>query len=291
MSENLPVHIQSQGFEYGVKHFYNRKSGSITEILFELLQLNAAEATHLLNLGAVYIDNQRQSADLIIAPDRLFRVHCKPRRYNCDYAWSERIVYENQDFVVLNKPSQLPSHPSVDNRIENSLSQLALAMKTELFITHRLDTLTSGLIVYAKNNIFVKNFNVQIQQRNVEKKYVALVESTHTLPPKLIHYMEPSPRAPKNVSDIFNAEWPVCELEIIEQKKQAGISWVKINLLTGRTHQIRAQLSHAQAPIVGDVLYGAKSEFGSGAIALRACELQFNWGSQRLQFNLPETLD
>ena len=104
--------------------------------------------------------------------------------------------------------------------------------------------------------------------------------------------MEPSPRAPKNVSPIFTEGWAFCELEILEQKKHSiEHSWVKINLLTGRTHQIRSQLSNLQAPILGDVLYGSKLAYQPEAIALRACELDFNWGSQRLKFNLSEEFD
>jgi 23S rRNA pseudouridine1911/1915/1917 synthase len=291
MADKSSLYVSSQGFEYGVKHFYSPLAARLTDTLVVALQISLQNAQELLNLGAVYVQNQRMTEDASIHEGALCRVHTKPRRYNCDYDWSSLVVYENQDFLVLNKPSGIPSHPSVDNRIENSLTQLALALKLELFITHRLDTLTAGLIVYAKNNSFVKSFNIQLQSRMIDKKYVALVETKNSLPPKLIHYMEPSPRAPKKVSPNFSETWALCELEILEQKILSGFSWVKINLLTGRTHQIRAQLSEMQAPILGDTLYGSKLPFPPNSIALRACELQLNWGAQRLVFNLPENFD
>lgn len=291
MSENSASAVSSQGFEYGVKHFYNPKSGLITEIVFDVLQISEKDALNLLNLGAIYIGNQRQTSNSQIDENRLFRVHTKPRRYPCAIDWRSTVVFENEDFVVINKPSGIPSHPSVDNTLENSLTQTARALKTELFITHRLDTLTSGLIVYAKNNAFVKSFNQQMQARTIEKKYVALVETTGTLPDRLIHYMEPSPRAPKNVNDVFTEGWAFCELEIISQKRHGDYTWIKINLLTGRTHQIRAQVSHVHAPILGDRLYGSKHDFLAGAIALRSCELEFNWQSRRLRFSLDENFD
>ncbi|MEK6628298.1 MAG: RluA family pseudouridine synthase [Bdellovibrionota bacterium] len=288
--------VSSQGFEYGVKHFYNQKSGSISEILFDSIQLSQTDISALLKLGAIYINNERQLNNNIISANNLFRVHTKPRRYNCNYNWSSLIVYENSDFLVINKPSGVPSHPSVDNVIENSLTQLSLASGVPLFITHRLDTLTSGLIVYAKNTAFVKSFNKQLQEKTIEKKYVALVEATHALPKKVIHYMEPSKRAPKNVSESFVEGWAFCELDILSQKKFShDLSHLKINLLTGRTHQIRSQLSNLQAPITGDILYGAKQDYQpqtlTPAIALRACELEFNWGTERLRFNLSEELE
>lgn len=292
MSQIAHSLVSSQGFEYGVKHFYNQRSGLISEILFDALNLNSSEISILLKLGAIYINNERHLNDIFIPENTLFRVHTKPRRYNCDFDWKPLIVYENEDFIVIDKPSGVPSHPSVDNIIENSLTQSSYALGYPLFITHRLDTLTSGLIVYAKNLQFVKSFNIQMQARSIEKKYVALVENTLPLPKNVIHYMEPSPRAPKKVSQIFTEGWVFCELEILDQKKiSPDLSLLKINLLTGRTHQIRSQLSNLQAPILGDTLYGSNLKYQPNAIALRACELQFNWGSQRMKYNLDDRFE
>ena len=291
MPENMSNLISAGGFEYGVKHFYSPQKAALTEILFSALQLSHESAIELINLGSVYVNHQRQTQNNEIEQGLLCRVHTKPRRYNCQKDWRDLVVFECSDFVILNKPSGIPSHPSVDNAIENSLTQLSLALSTPLLITHRLDTLTAGLIVYAKNSNFVKMFNTQIQNKLVEKKYVALVETQADLPKNVTHYMEPSPRAPKKVSPTFHENWAMCELEIIKQTKLKHLSWVKINLLTGRTHQIRSQMSELNAPICGDSLYGSTLSFKDNAIALRACELQFNWGSQRMLFNLPEDFD
>ena len=288
MSDSSNTPVSSNGFEYGVKHFYSQKTGPLSELLFSALNLDKEQTDKLLKLGAIYVANQRQTKDQVILENQLCRVHTKPRRYFCELNWKERIVFENSDFLVLNKPSGIPSHPSVDNILENSLTQVALAIKSELLITNRLDTLTSGLIVYAKTNSFVKQFNVQIQNRSVEKRYVALVDTSLQLPKQVIHYMEPSPRAPKKVSPHAKENWAYCELEIMDQKKQLLHSWIKINLLTGRTHQIRTQMAELGAPILGDSLYGSKIPYRENAIALRACELQFNFGNERLTFNLPE---
>lgn len=291
MSENTPTKIGAHGFEYGVKHFANSAGGELFEIVLNTLSLTSTEVQVLLKLGAIYVNNQRQTANVLIEAHQLIRVHTKPRRYNCELDWRARIVFENADFVVLNKPSGIPSHPSVDNIIENSLTQTSEAIKAPLLITHRLDTLTEGLIVYAKNTQFVRAFNIQLQDQQIEKKYCALVETEKELPPRLIHYMEPSPRAPKKVSPHMIEGWAFCELEILEQKKRNEIAWVKINLLTGRTHQIRSQFSEIGAPILGDEMYGAKKSWKLEGIALRACELQFNWAGQLMQFNLNETWD
>jgi 23S rRNA pseudouridine1911/1915/1917 synthase len=288
MSQNNRTPVSAHGFEYGVKHFANKSAGELMDIVANTLQMPPTEVQALLNLGAIYVNNQRQNTNTSVANDQLFRVHTKPRRFNCDFDWRARVVFENADFVVLNKPSGIPSHPSVDNIVENALTQLSMILKVPLFITHRLDTLTEGLIVYAKTQQFVRAFNIQLQDQLTEKKYVALVEAEHELPARLIHYMEPSPRAPKTVSPNAIEGWAFCELEILSQKKTIDGLWIKINLLTGRTHQIRSQLSEVGAPILGDSLYGSKNSWKNGGIALRACELQFNWAGQRLQFKLDE---
>jgi len=277
------------GPEDSVKHFTTHKTDLMSEILYDTLSVNTEKFGTLLKLGAIYVNNERQIKDQFVPSNSSFRVHTKPRRFNCDLPWSKFIVFENDFFLVLNKPSGIPSHPSADNVIENSLTQTSLARKVPLFVTHRLDSLTSGLIVYGKKQSFVRSFNIQLQKRSIRKKYVALVESTQIFPKKLTHYMDPAAGTPKKLSDVDNEGWPACELEILAQKKVApNASWVKINLLTGRTHQIRSQLAHLEAPIIGDTLYGASLPFQKNAIALRSCEIEFNCNDERMKFNLTE---
>ena len=290
MAENISSEVGSHGFKYGVKHFKNLKSGYLTDLVSETLMLTKQQVLDLLHLGAIYVENYRQNEDLKIKEDQLFRVHTKPRRHLTDFDWKQRILFEDSDFLILNKPSGVPSHAAVDNIKDNSLYQVEQALQVKLMITHRLDTLTEGLIVYGKTKRFVNDFNKQITARLIQKKYVALIETTKSLPTKLIHYMESSPRAPKKVTEFYQENSALCELEILEQKIEQDLSWVKINLLTGRTHQIRAQVSAMNAPILGDTLYGSKKSWKENAIALRACEIEFMWNTKIQLFKLPENL-
>ena len=106
--------------------------------------------------------NKQQRRVLIECENNLIRVHTKPRRYDCNFKWEALIIYENDFCLILNKPSGIPSHPLIDNVIENSLTQTSRSRNYPLYITHRLDTLTSGLIVYAKKQQFVKSFNISL---------------------------------------------------------------------------------------------------------------------------------
>jgi 23S rRNA pseudouridine1911/1915/1917 synthase len=273
----------------GIKHFTSVKPNRLIELVHKNLDLPNEECRNLLKLGAIYVNNVRQEKDKIIAENSVIRIHTKPRRYNCDYAWSSLIIFENDFFLVINKPSGVPSHPLIDNCVENALTQVSLARNFSLFVTNRLDTLTSGLIVFAKKSAFAKDFNLQLQRRSIQKKYVALVESTETFPNLLRHYMDPSAGTPKKLSVEANEDWPICELEILEQRRATeNKSWVKINLLTGRTHQIRSQFAFVKAPIFGDHLYGATTSFHKNAIALRCYQLEFSFAGEKMIFTLDQ---
>lgn len=276
-------------FDDGVKHFTNPETQVLSEILCDVFNINSKQFEFLLKLGAIYVNNERQTKDAWIPENSQLRLHSKPKRYKTDYNWNSLVVFENDFCLVLNKPSGLPSHPTADNTRENALTQMSLTRRLPLFVTHRLDTLTSGLIVYGKKQSFVKSFNLQLQERTIKKNYVALVETTEKLPSYLRQYMDPTPGTPKKLSNTPIEGWATCELEILEQKEVSPTtSWVKINLLTGRTHQIRAQLSHLESPILGDSLYGSKIAYNENAIALRSFEIKFSCNGESLNLSLNE---
>lgn len=274
----------------GVEHFRNEEPVLLSEIIHDVLDIGYGQFKVLIDLGAVYVNNYRQTRDRwILEPYIIFRIHTRPRRYRCDYDWKSLVVFQNESFLVLNKPSGIPSHPSVDNVLEDSLTQASLALKTQLHVTHRLDTLTSGLIVYGKTKQFVKSFNIQMIRRQVQKQYVAIVETTAQLPKSLTHYMDTAVGTPKKLSFEPVEGWDICRLEILDQREiSPGIKWVKINLLTGRTHQIRSQMAFLNAPIVGDKLYGSKTEYNRNAIALKSHQIEFSYKGTSMKFHLEE---
>ena len=168
MAENISSEVGSHGFEYGVKHFKNTNAGYLSDLVIETLKLTKQQVQDLLQLGAIYVENYRQNEDVKIKENQLFRVHTKPRRHVTDFDWNQRIIFEDSDFLILNKPSGVPSHAAVDNIKDNSLYQVEQARQIKLMITHRLDTLTEGLIVYGKTKRFVNDFNKQIIMKIIE---------------------------------------------------------------------------------------------------------------------------
>lgn len=257
------------------------QSGTIDQILSTAMGLSPEDSLFLLNLGAIYLNHERLLAKTIaIEKGAYLRVHSQPRRFKrALLQWPSAKIFENDDFLVVNKPSGLPVHSTVDNVQENLVAMLSAEIEHELFVTHRLDVPTSGLIVFAKTKDFQKKFNLYLMQRKVQKIYRALVHGEYDGPRVLKHYMEPSPRAPKNVVKNQTAGWAACELRIQDVESTGdGNCELMIELITGRTHQIRAQLSCEGFPVVGDRAYGSPVLLGDGGheeIALQAVYLNF----------------
>lgn len=284
----------SRGFEYGVIHLLADSTGPLTGIITKQAGLAPAEVDRLLAFGSIYHKNKRITHDLPINSGDLLRVHSRPRRFLRTVNWAERLLWQDENFLLIDKPSGLPCHSTVDNLYENVKSQLETALERTLFPTHRLDLPTSGLLVFAKNQRAQSAFNRALNHSLVSKTYEALIETSSppesidlplALPLGLItHYMEVSPRAPKLVHREPSPHLLRCELEILAVKEVGPHRWVRIRLLTGRTHQIRAQLSNLGYPILGDRLYGSqhgmqpspKEQPPWEAIALKSTEIR--WG-------------
>jgi 23S rRNA pseudouridine1911/1915/1917 synthase len=269
--------MQSErGFEYGVKHIISPMSGSVRDVLLSILELNAQEVDFLIHLGSIYLNHCRIAENVSVSSGDYLRVHTKPRRFpkgNTDF--TKRIIFQNEHFVVVNKVSGIPVHGSVDNIQENLQSYMEEALKQKLYVTHRLDVPTNGLIVYAKTVEFQTAFNKLLIAREIKKIYRAKIEGKAPTKKILTHYMEPSPRAPKTVSHDAKEKWQECVLEILETTEQETGTELRIHLHTGRTHQIRAQLGYEKSPIVGDHAYGAEKRWDEERIELTACELEF----------------
>ncbi len=259
-----------------VQHALCRESGPILLLLKSEFGLDENHGQWLCEFGAVYLNHQRlkdisseaQKGDYI-------RVHTFPRRFPVsDIKWLQTIIYQQNEFVVINKPAGIPTHPTVDNLHENAAYQLSQHLQTPIYVTHRLDVATQGILFLAKAKTTQREFNLALQQGRVEKTYVAQVQGDLAFTGLVEHYMEPSAYLPKRLSKIPVNGWQKCLLEILSYQRRSSIPSTKkmmsqesptegkefitevhIRLITGRTHQIRAQLANLGYPILGDPLY------------------------------------
>ncbi len=223
------------------------------------------EAERLLWLGAIHGDGRRVTElDGVVA---YLRVHRAPRRYGLPEAseWRERVVFHGDDFLCLDKPFGVPMHATIDNARENVLVALGEALGQRVYLTHRLDVGTEGLVLLATTPRGQSMVNGWLSRRLVTKRYEALTSAPVPLGPQ-VHWMLPGDRAPRIVVTEEREDADRCEL-IVDGCEACGrgLYRLRVSLLTGRTHQIRAQLAAVGAPIVGDALYGHERALGAAA--------------------------
>ncbi len=279
-----------RGEEYGVRHFNVEVPQSLLRFLSGLV--SSERALLLCSLGSIYIDDVRETDPNreLKAGDKI-RVHLEPRRFPKRAELRSRITEETDDYIIVDKPPGLPVHALVDNVGENLISYLENELGYRLYVTHRLDVETSGLLVLAKNREAQSRINSKFQNRLWKRAYVALTQKPLSLGSH-VHYMTKSPKAPKVVHLSETPESLRCELIVLKSERSESLERWKmedssaptlfrneIQLLTGRTHQIRAQLAALDAPILGDQIYGSKlkildSDTNAQAIALWAFQIQ-----------------
>ncbi len=272
-------------------HHVTAKTIGLRELLKTHFKLQETRVEELLGLGCIYLNKERVFEERILSKGSYLRLHLFPKRAPVSSIdWKSRMVKQTQSFIVIDKPSGIPTHATVDNAVENCLAQMRLALGEELYVTQRLDTPVGGLLLFAKTKIFQTQFNQWLSNRKIQKKYAALVSSPCPLG-SFCHYMEPSERSPKKMSLEPKSGWLTCELSV---KSCDGLSFsgkniylVTLELHTGRTHQIRAQLGLLGSPIIGDKLYGSRMKsFSPHEISLKAVEL--SWPSaEKVSLELP----
>lgn len=261
----------------------------------------------LLAVGCVYLNHKRiqpeQVQDLVLAAQDIVRIHPQPKRYKKPFVhFQDLIREETEEFFVVVKPSGVPVHPTLDNLYENLLSWGKQDLKKDLFITHRLDVGTSGLMVYAKSGAAQARFNGMLRKGLVQKVYQAeseirepaggsLVPKAESMLNPWVHWMKPSYRAPKELQAEEFPEGIRCEsrpLSLEITKTEFGRKLVvDLELVTGRTHQIRAQMGFLGWPISGDQLYGSEIKFeGPDQWKLQCIRLQFRVGEGSIQITL-----
>jgi len=192
------------------------------------------------------------------------------------------VLYEDNHLLAINKPAGLlTQHAGVeaDNLEDMARSWVKITRNKPgnvyLHAVHRLDRVTSGVALFALREKALQRMNAAMRARSVTKIYHALITRE---PPgengTLVHYMRHS-RMRSRIVGREEKDARRAELDYQVLKRSGRLILLEIRLVTGRYHQIRAQLGACGCPVVGDQLYGSHDGYAHEAIALHHRRMEF----------------
>ena len=232
----------------------------------------------LLNDVPTYVDDQISVGDVISV-----NIDFYDDNSNIVATWMNlNILYEDESFLILDKPAGIPVHPSIlhfENSLSNGVKYYfdSIGLHKKIRPVNRLDRNTSGIVIFAKNEYVQNSLSKQMEDKTFVKKYISICEGAFSKKEGIIDF----PIARKENSIIERCVDSSGDIAITHYKvlkefniKDTICSELLINLETGRTHQIRVHLAYLGHPIIGDSLYGNESSLINRQ-ALHAYEVQF----------------
>lgn len=223
--------------------------------------------------GWLMMDNKPLGLETVITGHGAIH-HYNPRVSEPSVPDSVEIIEETDDWLIVNKPAPMPMHQGgryYKNTLLHVLNEIGY---TNLKTVHRLDAVTSGMVLFAKNKQTALLFQSQFSQNKVEKWYYALVKGE--MADKQLTVKAPIRRKKGFVFECGNGLKDAKEAvtKIYRVKEGEGVTLVKCVPVTGRTHQIRLHLNYAGLPIVDDPIYGPGGDMSGNRLQHTAIKLQ-----------------
>ena len=251
----------------------NDVNKTIKDILFSKFHISHRLLTKLKKENSIFLNNSPIYVDKVLSIDDKITISFDYKEDNSNI-FSKNIpldiIYEDDWLLIVNKPSGIPVHPSI-NHYEDSLSSgikyyfESIGLNKKIRPVNRIDKDTSGLVVFAKNEYIQESLIKQMSNGNFYKEYIAIVEGSFKNKKGVIN--KPIARKDKSIIERCisdSGDTAITHYEVLDQFdvnndlniKDDKISILKCILETGRTHQIRVHLSSILHPILGDNLYG-----------------------------------
>jgi 23S rRNA pseudouridine1911/1915/1917 synthase len=274
----------------------------------DLSGLSRSRVQRLMAEGRVTADGVPVKANTVVAPGAVLVIDVPPPEPATiePEAIPLEVVYEDADVLVVAKPAGLVVHPSpghwsgtlVNALLARDTAYGGIAGVERPGIVHRLDKDTSGLLVVAKNDAAQTSLMAQLKARRVKKTYLALVQgSVQAAVGRIEAPIGRDPRNRQRMAVVPDGRPSVTGYRVRE--RFAGWSLLEVDLVTGRTHQIRVHLAALGHPVAGDAVYGTgtarRGPPGLGRLFLHAWRLAFAAPSSgdlvRLEAPLPAELE
>ncbi|MBP2621055.1 RluA family pseudouridine synthase [Streptococcus panodentis] len=233
--------------------------------------------------GSILVNNQPQNAVYLLDVGDRVTVDIPAERGFESLQAVRRdlsVVYEDQHFLILDKPAGVASIPSVNhsNTMANFVKAYYIDREYEnqrVHIATRLDKDTSGLMLFAKHGYAHARLDQQLQKKVIEKRYYALVKGEGDLEERG-EIIAPIGRNPESIITrrvVKDGKYAHTSYRVVE--RFGDVYLLDIRLHTGRTHQIRVHFSHIGFPLLGDDLYGGSLQEGIARQALHCHSLKF----------------
>jgi 23S rRNA pseudouridine1911/1915/1917 synthase len=213
------------------------------------------------------------------------------------------VIFENEDLLVINKPPGMVVHPSAGHD-SGTLVHAVLAHAPDLEgvggerrpgVVHRLDKDTSGVILFAKNDVTHQFLQRQFKARSVEKTYLALVDGHPPTPSGRIEgAIGRDPKRRQKMAMVPETRGKQAFTTYHTLEKYADHTFLEVLLETGRTHQIRVHMAFLGCPVVGDRVYGRKKpsiEVNHQLLHAKELVIKITEGDEPTSFEAPLPTD
>ena len=259
----------------------NDSGKTINEIINQKFCLSNRLFTKLIRDKRIFVNDKNMDTRLKVSENDKITIDLNYDEDNSNIVSKQMdldIVYEDEGMVIINKPLGIAIHPSIRHYEDSIASGVkyyfeSLGIHKKIRPVNRLDLNTSGLVIFAKNEYVQENLIKQMQTKTFTKEYLAIV--TGILENKKGIIDKPIARKDGSIIERCVSETgqrAITEYEVI--REFGNNSLVKCKLLTGRTHQIRVHFAYIGHPLLGDSLYGKKSDLIEGQ-ALHCYKLKF----------------
>lgn len=243
------------------------KYSNIKEVLKAEFSMSDGLLLKLKRLDKIYLNGKNASVNQNISKNDLVECYLDYDEDNSNIIPTEmpiNIVYEDDTFLIVNKPAGIPVHPSMDHYTDSLSNGIAfyfskICLKKKIRPVNRIDKDTSGIVIFAKNEYIQECLIRQMKSKQFVKKYIAVVNGNLDNSVGTIN----APIARKEGSIIercvnSNGDNAITHYKVL--KRTANYDIVECILETGRTHQIRVHFAHIGHSLLGDTLYGTHSD-------------------------------